>query len=158
MRIKVLVGVSFCSLIGCANKTQKSNITSDSDSVANTELKDEASASMRNTSEGGTVDQSAGWQIIESLSKVYGDTPNVIGGFIGSSRCPPFLEGMFFDGSTPVFQVKGDTLQARRTLEVAANSKAFQLEQVTESNYSQQQLKTILDELRRRYEVLTDKN
>lgn len=157
MKIKVLVGVLFCSLIGCANKTQKSNITSDSDSVANTELKDEASISMKNTSEGGTVDQSAGWQIIESLSKVYGDTPNVIGGFIGSSRCPPFLEGMFFEGSTPVFQVKGDTLQARRTLEVAANSKAFRLEQVTEGNYSQQQLKTILDELRRRYEVLTDK-
>ncbi|WP_302460257.1 energy transducer TonB [Parabacteroides johnsonii] len=147
MKTKVLVGILFYFLIGCVNKTQKSNVISESDSASN------AISIVEDT----TVDQSAGLQVIEALSKVYGDKPNVIGDFIGSPRCPSFLEGMFFDGSILVFQVKGDTLQARRTLEVAANSKAFRLEQVTESNYSQQQLKTILDELRLRYDRLTDK-
>lgn len=156
MKIKILVSVLFCSFIGCVNKTQKSNIECALDSVVNTELEEDVSTLSKNTSDKGAVDQSAGWQIIESLSKVYGDTPNVIGNFIGSPRCPYFLEGMFFDGSTLVFQVKGDTVQARQILEIAAKSKAFRLEQITESNYSQKQLKSILNELNHRYEVLTD--
>lgn len=147
MKTRILVGILFCSLMGCVNKTQKSNVVSESDSANN------AISFVENTA----VDQSAGWQIIESLSKVYGDTPNVIGNFIGSSRCPSFLEGMFFDGSMLVFQVKGDTLYARRILEAAANSKAFRLEQVAKDYYSQQQLKVILDELRQKYDGLTDK-
>ena len=146
--MKIWVGILLCSLMaGCANKKQKSDITSEFN----------AESSAITVAEDTVVDQSAGWQVIEALSKVYGDAPNVTGDFIGSSRCPSFLEGMFFDGPTLVFQVKGDTVQARRTLETDAGSKAFRLEQVTESNYSQQQLKTILDELRRRYGKLTDK-
>ena len=56
------------------------------------------------------------------------------------------------------FQVRGDTAHARRILESTASSKAFRLEQVSEGNYSQQQLKSILDELRRKYDSLTDTN
>ena len=156
MKIKILTCVLFCSFTGCVNKAQKSNIECVSDSVTNTELKEDVSTFAKNTSDKGTVDQTVGWQIIESLSKVYGDMPNIIGNFIGSSRCSSFLEGMFFDGSTLVFQVKGDTVQARQILEVAAKSKAFRLEQITENNYSQKQLKSI--ELNHRYEVLTDEN
>ena len=62
-------------------------------------------------------DQSEGWKIIEALTKAYGDNPNLIGDFIGSSRCPDFLEGRYFDGNTLVFQVRGDTTSARQTLE-----------------------------------------
>lgn len=49
-----------------------------------------------------------------------------------------------------------DSMQARQTLEVAASSKTFHPEPVAEENYSQQQLETIFDELRRRYDKLTD--
>lgn len=147
MKTKILIGVLFCSLMGCANKAPKSNVTSKSAPAG------EAVYFVEDT----VVDQSAGLQVIEALSKVYGNEPNVVGGFIGSSRCPSFLEGMFFDGSTLVFQVRGDTAHARRILESAAGSKAFRLEQVTESNYSQQQLISIVDELNQRYDTLTDK-
>ncbi|MBV4205456.1 energy transducer TonB [Bacteroides salyersiae] len=147
MKTKILIGVLFCSLMVCANKAPKSNVTSKSAPAG------EAVYFVEDT----VVDQSAGLQIIEALSKVYGNDPNVVGGFIGSSRCPSFLEGVFFDGSTLVFQVRGDTAHARRILESAAGSKAFRLEQVTESNYSQQQLISIVDELNQRYDTLTDK-
>ena len=148
MKTKILVGVLFCSFMGCANKAPKSNVTSKSDPT------DEAVYFVEDT----VVDQSAGLQVIEALSRVYGNDPNSIGGFIGSPRCPSFLEGMFFDGSTLVFQVRGDTAHARRILESTASSKAFRLEQVSEGNYSQQQLKSILDELKRKYDSLTDTN
>lgn len=146
MKTKILVGVLFCSLMGCANKTQKSNITSESDSIS------DATSFVKDN----VVDQSAGWQVIEGLSKAYGNDPNAIGDFMDSPRCPSFLEGMFFDGPTLVFQVRGDTMQARQILEATAKSKAFRLEQVTKDYYSQQQLKTILDELRQKYDGLTD--
>lgn len=148
MSTKILLGILFCSLIGYANKTQQSNAIYGSSTASDT------TSFVVDT----LIDQSAGFQIIEALSKVYGNEPNVVGDFIGSPRCPSFLEGMFFDGSTLVFQVRGDTMQARQTLEAAAGSKTFRLEQVTEGNYSQQQLKNIMDELRRRYDSLTDTN
>lgn len=147
MKTKIWVGVLFYSFMGCANKAPKSNLTSKLDST------DEAVYFVEDT----VVDQSAGLQVIEALSRVYGNDPNSIGGFIGSPRCPSFLEGMFFDGSTLVFQVRGDTAHARRILESTAGSKAFRLEQVTESNYSQQQLMSIVDELNQRFDTLTDK-
>ena len=147
MKTKIWVGVLFYSFLGCANKAPKSNLTSKLDSTG------EAVYFIEDT----VVDQSAGLQVIEALSRVYGNDPNSIGGFIGSPRCPSFLEGMFFDGSTLVFQVRGDTAHARRILESTAGSKAFRLEQVTESNYSQQQLMSIVDELNQRFDTLTDK-
>lgn len=161
MKTKVWIGILiFSLLVGCTSKTQKSSRIGEpgTDTVTAEAVFDESgtSASAKGIPEEAPVDQSAGMQIIEALSKVYGDAPNVVGGFIGSSRCPSFLEGMFFDGSTLVFQVRGDTLQARHILEAAAGSKAFRLEKVTEGKYSQQELKAILDELRRRYDALTD--
>ena len=99
-------------------------------------------------------DQSEGWKIIEALSKAYGDDPNLIGDFIGSSRCPDFLEGRYFDGNTLVLQVRGDTLRARKILEEVSGSKAFRIEMMTDSIFSEKQLKDLLDELNRRYNAL----
>lgn len=102
------------------------------------------------------IDQSAGHQIIESLSKAYGTDSTVIGDFLDSPRCPAFLEGMFFDGSTLVFQVRGDTTVARRTLEAVAKSGAFQLEPATAESFTQKQLKEILNIIGSKREKLTD--
>lgn len=72
--------------------------------------------------------QVEGMKIIGALSKAYGDNPNVTGDFIGSIRCPSFLEGYYFEGNTLVFQVRGDTLRARKILERVSGSKAFRIE------------------------------
>ncbi len=99
-------------------------------------------------------DQSEGWKIIEALSKAYGDDPNSIGDFIGSPRCPDFLEGWYFDGNTLVFQVRGDTLRARKILEEVSGSKAFSIEIMTDSTFSEKQLQGLMKELHRRYDAL----
>ena len=146
MRTKIITGILLCIFMGCTNNPQNSNVTNKSGTASN-------AASFV---EDNVVDQSAGWRVIEALSKVYGNDSIAIGDFMDSPRCPSFLEGMFFDGPTLVFQVRGDTIQVRRMLEAAAKSKDFRLEQVTEDYYSQRQLEVILDELRRRYDELTD--
>lgn len=98
--------------------------------------------------------QAEGQKVIDVLSKAYGDDPNSIGDFIGSPRCPDFLEGWAFDGNTLVFQVRGDTLRARKILEEVSGSKAFRIEMMTDSIFSEKQLKNLLDELNRRYGAL----
>ena len=98
--------------------------------------------------------QDEGQKVIDALSKAYGDDPNSVGDFIGSLRCPDFLEGWAFDGNTLVFQVRGDTLRARKILEEVSGSKAFRIEMMTDSTFSEKQLKDLLDELNRRYNVL----
>lgn len=98
--------------------------------------------------------QNEGQKVIEALSKAYGDDPNVIGDFIGSTRCPSFLEGRYFDGNILVFQVRGDTLRARKILEEVSGSKAFRIEMMTDSTFSEKQLNDLLDELNRRYDAL----
>lgn len=85
--------------------------------------------------------QDEGQKVIDALSKAYGDDPNSIGDFIGSPRCPYFLEGWYFDGNTLVFQVRGDTLRARKILEEVSGSKAFRIEMMTDSIFSQNSLK-----------------
>lgn len=98
--------------------------------------------------------QNEGQKVIDALSKAYGDDPNSIGDFIGSPRCPDFLEGWTFDGNTLVFQVRGDTLRARKILEEVSGSKAFRIEMMTDSTFSEKQLDDLLDELNRRYGAL----
>ena len=98
--------------------------------------------------------QDEGQKVIDALSKAYGDDPNSIGDFIGSPRCPDFLEGWYFDGNTLVFQVRGDTLRARKILEEVSGSKAFSIEIMTDSTFSEKQLQGLLDELKRRYKAL----
>lgn len=95
-----------------------------------------------------------GQKVIDALSKAYGDDPNSIGDFIGSIRCPYFLEGHYFDGNTLVLQVRGDTLRARKILEEVSGSKAFRIEMMTDSTFSEKQLQGLLDELKRRYKAL----
>ena len=102
------------------------------------------------------VNQRTGQQVIEALSKAYGTDSTVIGDFLDSPHCPAFLEGMFFDGSTLVFQVRGDTTVARHTLEAAAKSGAFRLEPATAKNFTQKQLKEILNVIDSKREKLTD--
>lgn len=102
------------------------------------------------------VDQRTGQQVIEALSKAYGTDTTVIGDFLDSPHCPAFLEGMFFDGSTLVFQVRGDTTVARHTLEAAAKSGAFRLELATAKSFTQKQLKEILNVIDSKREKLTD--
>lgn len=104
------------------------------------------------------VDQSAGLQVIEALSKAYGMDSTVVGDFLDSPRCPYFLEGMYFNGSTLVFQVRGDTLKARRTLEAAAKSGAFRLETATKNTFTQKQLKEIMNIIRSKHRELTDES
>ena len=103
-----------------------------------------------------SIDQRAGQQVIDALSKAYGTDSTVIGDFLDSPRCPAFLEGMFFDGSTLVFQVRGDTTVARHTLEAAAKSGAFRLEPATAKSFTQKQLKEILNVIDSKREKLTD--
>lgn len=102
------------------------------------------------------VDQRTGQQVIEALSKAYGTDSTVIGDFLDSPHCPAFLEGMFFDGSTLVFQVRGDTTVARHTLEAAAKSGAFRLEPATAESFTQKQLKEILNIIDSKRDKLTD--
>ena len=102
------------------------------------------------------VDQRTGQQVIEALSKAYGTDTTVIGDFLDSPHCPAFLEGMFFDGSTLVFQVRGDPTVARHTLEAAAKSGAFRLEPATAKSFTQKQLKEILNVIDSKREKLTD--
>ena len=102
------------------------------------------------------VDQRTGQQVIEALSKAYGTDTTVIGDFLDSPHCPAFLEGMFFDGSTLVFQVRGDTTVARHTLEADAKSGAFRLEPATAKSFTQKQLKEILNVIDSKREKLTD--
>lgn len=102
------------------------------------------------------LNQAEGQKVIEALSKAYGDNPNVTGDFIGSIRCPYFLEGHYFDGNTLVLQVRGDTLRARKILEDVSGSKAFRIEMMTDSIFSEKQLKDLLDELNRRYNALPE--
>ena len=119
---------------------------------------DNAEQKKAETSEGVPYvpvhDQSEGMRIIEALSKAYGDNPNVIGDFIGSTHCPSFLEGHYFDGNMLVFQVRGDTLRARKILEEVSGSKAFSIEMMTDSTFSEKQLQGLMKELNRRYDAL----
>lgn len=98
--------------------------------------------------------QDEGQKVIDALSKAYGDNPNSIGDFIGSPRCPDFLEGHYFDGNTLVLQVRGDTLRARKILEEVSGSKAFSIEIMTDSTFSEKQLQGLMKELNRRYDAL----
>ncbi len=98
--------------------------------------------------------QVEGLKIVGALSKAYGDNSNVTGDFIGSIRCPSFLEGYYFEGNTLVFQVRGDTLRARKILEGVSGSKAFRIEMMTDSTFSEKQLRGLQDELNRRLETL----
>lgn len=105
---------------------------------------------LQSAAEVQPVDQSAGMEVIAALSKVWGDNPQVVGDFIGRPGCPSYLEGMYFDEETLVFQVRGDTVQARQELELAAGSGAFRLEQADDSLFSQKDLDALMDQVARR--------
>lgn len=87
--------------------------------------------------------------MIEALNRAYG--VDTIGLFLDSPRCPDFVEGMFYEDSLPVFQIRGDTAKARRILEASAGSGAFRLEADTEHTFTQKELKSILDTISNRF-------
>jgi hypothetical protein len=88
-------------------------------------------------------DQSEGMEILDTLGKVYGNEPHIAGLSLETPNCPDFIEGIYFDKATLVFQVTGDTVKARQILEKASGSKNFRLELMGGSNYSQTQLLAI---------------
>lgn len=96
----------------------------------------------------------AGEQVIEALNRAYG--VDTIGLFLDSPRCPDFVEGMFYEDSLPVFQIRGDTAKARRILEASAGSGAFRLEADTEHTFTQKELRSILDTISNRFHRLPD--
>ena len=91
-------------------------------------------------------DQSEGMEILDTLGKVYGNEPHIAGLSLETPNCPDFIEGIYFDKATLVFQVTGDTVKARQILEKASGSKNFRLELMGGSNYSQTQLLAIQKE------------
>ena len=92
--------------------------------------------------------------MIEALNRAYG--VDTIGLFLDSPRCPDFVEGMFYEDSLPVFQIRGDTAKARRILEASAGSGAFRLEADTEHTFTQKELRSILDTISNRFHKLPD--
>ena len=58
-------------------------------------------------------DQSEGMEILDTLGKVYGNEPHIAGLSLETPNCPDFIEGIYFDKATLVFQVTGDTVKAR---------------------------------------------
>ena len=97
-------------------------------------------------------DQSEGMEILDTLGKVYGNEPHIAGLSLETPNCPDFIEGIYFDKATLVFQVTGDTVKARQILEKASGSKNFRLELMGGSNYSQTQLLAIQKELNKKME------
>ena len=73
-------------------------------------------------------DQSEGMEILDTLGKVYGNESHIAGLSLETPNCPDFIEGIYFDKATLVFQVTGDTVKARQILEKASGSKNFRLE------------------------------
>ena len=87
----------------------------------------------------------AGWEVLGNLDKAYGND------------YPSYVEGRYFDNrGTPVLQIRGDTLQARKELAQTAGSNNFRLEQVGNGVYSQKELDSLLTEMRRRLDATTD--
>lgn len=87
----------------------------------------------------------AGWEVLGNLDKAYGDD------------YPAYVEGRYFDDrGTPVLQIRGDTLLARKELAKVAGSNNFRLEQVGNGIYSQKELDSLLTEMRRRLDATTD--
>ena len=97
-------------------------------------------------------DQSEGMEILDTLGKVYGNESHIAGLSLETPNCPDFIEGIYFDKATLVFQVTGDTVKARQILEKASGSKNFRLELMGGSNYSQTQLLAIQKELNKKIE------
>ena len=103
-------------------------------------------------------DQSEGMEILDTLGKVYGNEPHMAGLSLETPNCPDFIEGIYFDKATLVFQVTGDTVKARQILEKASGSKNFRIELTGGSNYSQTQLLAIHKELSKKMEESGNEN
>ena len=50
-------------------------------------------------------DQSEGMEILDTLGKVYGNESHIAGLSLETPNCPDFIEGIYFDKATLVFQV-----------------------------------------------------
>lgn len=72
------------------------------------------------------------------------------------NKYPSYVEGSYYDDGCCVFQVRGDTVKARKKLEKVIGNSAFRLEQVGNGVYSQAELHTILEEMCQRLDATED--
>lgn len=96
---------------------------------------------------------SAGMRIIERLTLAWGKEGAALGNVIGGPRCPAYLQGWYFRGDTPVFQVTGDTARARRELLRVGGSGDFAVEPAGSKRYSEKELNRMMDTIDRRMET-----
>ena len=94
-----------------------------------------------------------GMRVIERLTRAWGADGAELGDIIGSPRCPGYLEGWYFRGDTPVFQVRGDIARARREILRVAGSNGFAVEPAGGKLYSEKELNRIMDTIDRRMET-----
>ena len=94
-----------------------------------------------------------GMRVIERLTRAWGADGAELGDIIGSPRCPGYLEGWYFRGDTPVFQVRGDIARARREILRVAGSNGFAVESAGGKLYSEKELNRIMDTIDRRMET-----
>lgn len=94
-----------------------------------------------------------GMRVIERLTRAWGADGAKLGDIIGSPRCPGYLEGWYFRGDTPVFQVRGDIARARREILRVAGSGDFAVEPAGGKLYSEKELNRIMDTIDRRMET-----
>ena len=80
------------------------------------------------------------------LYKVYG----ISGDLASDPYCPPFLKGVYYANGMLVFQVEGDTVAIRQTLEQKTGSSAFHLELTGDSLFSQKDLIVLQSKVRQR--------
>ena len=90
--------------------------------------------------------QATGMDMLYRLYKVYG----ISGDLASDPYCPPFLKGVYYDNGMLVFQVEGDTVAIRQTLEQKTGSSAFHLELTGDSLFSQKDLIVLQRKVRQR--------
>ena len=152
MKIHIIFNiVTFLIISSCTmNKSSQPDEKVESDTVTSENVQIE---------ETPDYDQSDGMLILEKLGEVYGTEPGVDVGFsLESPNAPDFIEGIYFDREKLFFQVRGDTVWARKELEKASGSNKFYLESISKSGYSQKQLMEIMDELNYRFGNLKNDN
>lgn len=94
--------------------------------------------------------------MLSRLNEEYGCRFGSLKEFVKSPECPGFLQGVRFERNMLVFQVVGDTLQAREELELLVGNCHFGVQSVSGKNLSVQELAELTIALRQHLENLKD--